>query len=477
MKKCSSCTKDLPDAALHCVFCGAKQVAAPIGGQPLAKTVMGYSQADMIEQLKAAGKPIPPALLASQPAPVAPAPLPPAPLPPAPLPPAPLPAPPPASPSPYDGGMRPATPSSPPPLGVPIAGAQAKTMFVDGPPPAVNQAAVNSTLVAPPASNPIAAPMPQPSYQPTPVAQAPQPVGQWTPTPVAQQPAGTAVPSYMNTAGQADRPIDPWKDGLRLQMFLWGGLLLIAFLLPLSTRGSLKFSWDLIADAPGKLKIMPLVIASAGLLSIVFAAMPLASVARGSLALVLGLAGIVTPLVIAGAPSWQSAAYDVGMMAILIGLLLRSQYQSSILPRILVTVGVLAALAPSLVPTDHGVPIVATFTQIVDGRFEIKVMSIAVVVFLLLKLMTLLVWLPSPGSAGSQVWLWLLIGWPVVSFILTLVITGAIGNIPDAPAVAGFWITGPPVGGELPLSLMGIPAAFGVLVAYGGAVTLGKTLE
>ena len=29
MKKCASCTKDLPDAALHCVFCGAKQPPAP----------------------------------------------------------------------------------------------------------------------------------------------------------------------------------------------------------------------------------------------------------------------------------------------------------------------------------------------------------------------------------------------------------------------------------------------------------------
>ena len=30
MKNCPSCSKELPDAALHCVFCGAKQGPAVI---------------------------------------------------------------------------------------------------------------------------------------------------------------------------------------------------------------------------------------------------------------------------------------------------------------------------------------------------------------------------------------------------------------------------------------------------------------
>ncbi|MDQ3368266.1 MAG: hypothetical protein M3680_22810, partial [Myxococcota bacterium] len=53
MKKCASCTKDLPDAALHCVFCGAKQAPAPAVAGGMAKTVMGaYSASDMMEHLK-----------------------------------------------------------------------------------------------------------------------------------------------------------------------------------------------------------------------------------------------------------------------------------------------------------------------------------------------------------------------------------------------------------------------------------------
>ena len=44
MKKCVSCAKDLPDTAMHCVFCGAKQPAVPVAppmqsASPQAKTV------------------------------------------------------------------------------------------------------------------------------------------------------------------------------------------------------------------------------------------------------------------------------------------------------------------------------------------------------------------------------------------------------------------------------------------------------
>ena len=48
MKKCASCTKDLPDAALHCVFCGAKQPPAPAVQQGLAKTAFGYSANEVL---------------------------------------------------------------------------------------------------------------------------------------------------------------------------------------------------------------------------------------------------------------------------------------------------------------------------------------------------------------------------------------------------------------------------------------------
>lgn len=63
MKKCTSCAKDLPDAAMHCVFCGAKQPAAaapPAGAN--AKTVMGWQASDLMKDMQAKGvQPPPPA--------------------------------------------------------------------------------------------------------------------------------------------------------------------------------------------------------------------------------------------------------------------------------------------------------------------------------------------------------------------------------------------------------------------------------
>ncbi|MCA9676242.1 MAG: hypothetical protein KC464_14480, partial [Myxococcales bacterium] len=51
-----SCGKELPETAVHCVFCGAKQPAAaapaaPPGGGASAKTVMGYSAAELLKNL------------------------------------------------------------------------------------------------------------------------------------------------------------------------------------------------------------------------------------------------------------------------------------------------------------------------------------------------------------------------------------------------------------------------------------------
>src|SRR5947207_10707473 len=84
LKKCASCTKDLPDAALHCVFCGAKQPPAPAVAGSVAKTVMGHSSNEVIEALKAqaARNPAPAAAPYTPPAP-APAPPRSAPMPPA----------------------------------------------------------------------------------------------------------------------------------------------------------------------------------------------------------------------------------------------------------------------------------------------------------------------------------------------------------------------------------------------------------
>jgi len=73
VKKCSACAKDLPDSAMHCVFCGAKQAPAPAAANPQAKTVMGYAAADLLKHMGAqpGGQPAPQQPAPQQPPPAA----------------------------------------------------------------------------------------------------------------------------------------------------------------------------------------------------------------------------------------------------------------------------------------------------------------------------------------------------------------------------------------------------------------------
>ena len=152
MKKCTNCVKDLPDAALHCVFCGTKQPPAPAGAQ--AKTVMGWQATDLLKDMQAKG---------AQPAPGVQMPKPPTGAPPFGAPPA---APPPASPAglatyvPQSGpGPMGGGPAHMPPAAAP-ASASAATMFVQGP---VIQQGGPGPMGGGPAQMPQAAPPPSAS--------------------------------------------------------------------------------------------------------------------------------------------------------------------------------------------------------------------------------------------------------------------------------------------------------------------------
>ena len=74
MKKCVACQKDIPDGAIHCVFCGAKQQASGLNPMPSAganqqKTIMGYAAADLAKfGIPMPGEPTPPLLHAPPPA-------------------------------------------------------------------------------------------------------------------------------------------------------------------------------------------------------------------------------------------------------------------------------------------------------------------------------------------------------------------------------------------------------------------------
>jgi hypothetical protein len=457
VKKCASCTKDLPDAALHCVFCGAKQPPAPAVQQGMAKTAFGYSANEMIDQLK------------QQPRPGAPAPYSP-----------PRPQPQPMQPQPY----HPPTPAppmaggspSPYPLAQPLApaaGAHAATMYAGPPPQGPMGMGPGPSMGGPYGQPPMGGP-PQGYGQPPPAygqqQQMPMPI------PPAQPPPYLAS----QTAARAGRPIEPWKDSLRLMMFVWGAALLAAFAAPFSTDPMI-FSWNIIAGAEGTAKLPPLIIGAVGLLSIVIASIPMQPAARGLIAAVLGLAGAIVPVVLVGMPPWTTLISMVGMLVIVPALLVRNEYRESSVSRILVTVGAIALLLPLLVPQGGTIPLVALFKLLIDMPGAGKLIALIPIIFVVLVVLTLLAWVPAPATGAAKLWAWLLILFGLFALAVMLIASGSDGfaMIKQSPAEALSWITGMAAekGGDGGFFGISVGAAYSVLFGYGLATVIGKQLE
>lgn len=501
MKKCASCTKDLPDAALHCVFCGAKQPPAPATPPAAAKTVMGYSGPEL-DQLRAqaaaqnaqrSGTPSSspatiPAANAPMPSPVLP-----------------------ALPPPVQFAPRPAAPSSPPPMSssqptmmpptspmapyggsnpalAPAASAAAPTMFEQPSPYAANKPA------GPSPSGPAAAGafnVPPPGMQTIANAEAnrlPMPSAQPAPVPVsAPAPASTpaASPPYLasQTAGRAAKPVDPYGGALRKWLFVWGGLLILAFVLPLHIDPTV-FNWDLIINGEGAQKLPPLIMAAVGFLAIVMALMPLGTSPRGAITLLLGLTGIFVPTLINGMPPWQMLVATVGMVLVPMGLLARHEYRDAMLPKIMITVGALMYLTLWLVPVGDTIPLIGLFGAVAEAPGALKLIVILFLLQVLLVVLALLCWLPAPASAGARPIAWILMLYPLVFFALALFAMGDPGAIADAPGMALAWVwggagaAGGKGGGEMAMFAgLSMGVAYHVLSSYGGASVIGKSLE
>ncbi|CAN5732823.1 hypothetical protein BH11MYX2_BH11MYX2_13680 [soil metagenome] len=472
MKKCLSCTKDLPDAALHCVFCGAKQAPAPASSPALGKTVMGHGgHNEELQKLRAH------AVAQNAGRVAAPASSPPANLP---------------SASPYNA-PRAANPSSPPPTSgyapgnlAPIAGANAPTMAFSGPPPGMEARPHSPSQPMPMGSGP-SAPL---HSQPQSIGQAPRPhspsshpmpAGVYAPVQVATPPPVAPMPigGFNQTQPQGDpyardnAPVEPWKNSLRTQMFIWGGLILVAFALPTSTDG-LSFRWDAILHGEGVQKLGPLVIAAVGLLSILVGAIPMAPAARGTIALLLGLAGVFVPVFAGNIPGWEFFLPIVGVILVTTGLLARSEYRASAAPRIVTTLGVLAALFLFVVPLHGGSPpIVHLFDGFGQGGAAGIIMQSLVILWVLFFVLALLVWLPASSSGMGKPLAWAIILWPFVITAAALFLIGNPSDITSSPAAGAQWVIGAD-GGK---GTYFIGAGYLVLISYGAASVLGKSLE
>lgn len=490
MKKCTNCAKDLPDAALHCVFCGSKQPPVPAATQ--AKTVMGWQASDLLKDLQAKGQSPAPGV---QPPPAAP--------PSAAPPPA---APPPAAPPPSVHATIPAPSGASPmaTLPAPAPAASAATVFATpaasipghpgaqpprpmgpgpgGPPPAMGGPMGGPPPAAPPpmggygappgAPPPMANPAPPMGGYGAPPMGGPAPMGGYPP---AGQPMGGPAPMsppYLasRSAARAGAPVEPYKDTIRIVLIMFGALLLASFVVPLSLD-PIGFHWDALSsdklDGLGKfLTVYP---AAAGVLALVFGLVPLATVPRGALAAMLGLVPVVLGLVLylkdAKDIEWQTLVAFVGALTLVPGLLLRNVYQSQILPRVLVTVGALCVIVPLLVPSGGGdPPVKALIDGISDAPGKAKVIAILKLVPLILAAVSLIAWMPAPSTAGAGVLAWCIILTGVVTGYIAVIVNGHLGDV--VPAQLNRVLLGDWVG-----------AAFAGLIGYGLATIFGKSLE
>ncbi len=318
-----------------------------------------------------------------------------------------------------------------------------------------------------------------PAPAPAPAAYAAQPAFQLPPAYAASaggyqqgygaqpgyQASAGAAPPYLasQTADRSQRPIDPYRDSLRLVLFAFGILLIGAFCTPLS--GAPSFHWNTILDAAQmKDKLPPLLLAVVGVMSIVLASLPLPSAVRGILSALFAVAALMTPLLLVGFPPWRPALTFFAPLLLLPGLLLRQEYRSQIVPRLLVTVGALAILAAVAIP-DHGqVPLLGMIDRVIDSPGTGKVPPILALVVLLLVVLSLLAWLPAPGSGGAKVIAWLLIFFPAVMHFQGLILgESLVDAIKAAPYTAAM--------GWAP------EVAYPAILAYGLAATIGKIFE
>ena len=279
------------------------------------------------------------------------------------------------------------------------------------------------------------------------------------------EPVRALRPPYL--ASDAGRPpIEPWAESLKTLMLVFGVLLVACFVAPWKVLpGETVFSWTLLgADGmPASAKILPILLATTGVLAVVLGALPLATLIRGFAAAGVGLAPVVYGAV---APpfAWQELLGVIGAVTLVSGLLVRSQYTGAMLGRIMATVGAVCVLLPLLVPEGGAVPLVEAFKALGSNH---TLPAIAMILPALLALVSMLVWLPPPGQAGTHIIAWIIIVLPLV--------TGILGWL-QAGEDAG-------IGATLKVNLDGIlympmaAMAWTALVGYGVATVAGKQLE
>jgi hypothetical protein len=223
-----------------------------------------------------------------------------------------------------------------------------------------------------------------------------------------------------------------------------------------------------IIEAAGVAKLISLMLVAAGAMALVIALTPLQAMPRGAIAAGLGLFMVATPYIVAGTAPWQEVVRLVGMIGLVGGLLVRHEYREAQLGRILTTIGAVAVLLVYLIPVGGGdPPLIGFFRYIVDAPLaEQKIGAIVEILPVILAIVSLLVWLPAPSSAGAKVLAWIWIVYPAIQIVMVVLIKSG-GD------VAGV-IKASPFGALMAWVSSSAAVAF---VGYGVATIAGKQLE
>jgi hypothetical protein len=325
-------------------------------------------------------------------------------------------------------------------------------------------------------SQPMPAPMP-PSPPPMQIA-SPQMMGagpQPQPQPQGQQ--QRLSPQQMMQQAAARRtiaPVEPWAATLKLFCMIFGGMLVLTFVLPWAVGGGhTSFSWSMMKMPGAGPKVWPILLLLAGLIA--FIPGILANLEMGFRALGAAIAGTILtllPLILGPFPvgggfvkEWHLWVWTLGMVSASTGLLIRGQYRAASFGKILATVGALMILATLLIP-DHGqVPLVGLFKALGSKEpFKQKLVEIIPqIVLALLCVLSFLVWLGPETSAGGTILSWLFISFPAFWMaFLPLLIVRKFEGIGHEPAKLYMLV-----------NALGIPA----LITYGYSSIVGKYLE
>jgi hypothetical protein len=350
----------------------------------------------------------------------------------------------------------------PPPMGGPPGGGYGGPPPPMGGPPGGGYGGPPPPMGGPPGGGP-------PGYNPQPMGgYNPQPVGGYPQQGGYQQPMN---PPYLasRTAARVGAPVEPYKDGIKIVLIAFGLALLIAGAMPFAIEPDVKFRWDMLEGRDGIGKFQLIYVSAAAILALVFGLVPLATVPRGAMTAVLGLVPITLAFVVTMKDAkefrWQEITTFVAVLTIVPGLMLRQEYRSQILPRIITTIGALCVIAALLVPEGGGdPPLVGMFEKIGDAPGKAKVGAILALVPFGLAVASLLVWIPPPSSAGAKViaWLWIL-SFVIIAYV-GLVVDGNIGDkLKGAPNQV--------------LMTPWVLAAWFAFIGYGLATIFGKNLE